>query len=159
MQGVAFAQDVERFDGGTDDRWGDTVGEEVGTAALAEHVDDFLATGGKSSDSTSESLAKRTGVDVHAAIGVVEFAYAVTGGADNTCRVAFVDHDECVIFLGKVTDLVHGSHISVHGEHTVGDDDAETLCLCGLELTFQVLHVGVGVAVAYSLAESYAVND
>ena len=83
----------------------------------------------------------------------------MSGGTNDTCRVAFIHHDECVIFLSQVADFVHRRHVSVHGEDAVGDDDAEALFLCCLKLAFEVFHVGVSVAVAFCFAEAHAVND
>ena len=73
--------------------------------------------------------------------------------------MALIDHDEGVILLCEVADLVHRGYIAVHGEHTVGADDAETLSLGLLEALLQLLHVGIGVAVALGLAETHAIDD
>ena len=79
--------------------------------------------------------------------------------AHHAGRVALVHHDEGVVLLGQVTYLVHGGHVAVHREDAVGHDDAEALLLRGLQLALQVLHVGVGVAVALGLAQAHAVDD
>ena len=52
-------------------------------AALTQHVDDFLAAGGESSEGSSERLAQRAGVDVYAAVSLEKFADTVTCCADN----------------------------------------------------------------------------
>ena len=83
----------------------------------------------------------------------------MTGSAHHTCRVALVHHHQCVVLLCQVTDLVHGSHVAVHREHTVGNDDAETLGLSLLKALLQFLHVGIGIAVALCLAQTHAVDD
>ena len=41
-------QQVEHREAGPDNRWGEAVAEQVGTRALAEHFDEFLAAGGES---------------------------------------------------------------------------------------------------------------
>lgn len=48
-------EEVEDFHGGTNDGWGDRVGEEVGTSTLADQLDDLLVAGGVSSGGSSES--------------------------------------------------------------------------------------------------------
>ena len=79
--------------------------------------------------------------------------------ADDASGVALVDHDECIVLLGKVTDAVDRSDIAVHGEDTIGDNDAEALGLCLLEAVLKLLHVGIGVAVALGFAEAHTVDD
>ena len=83
----------------------------------------------------------------------------MAGSTHNTCRVALVHHNQCVVLLCQVTDLVHGSHVAVHREHTVGYDDAETLSLSLLKALLQLLHVGIGIAVALCLAQAHTVDD
>ena len=73
--------------------------------------------------------------------------------------MAFVYHHESVVFLGQIAYLIYRRHIAVHGEYSVGDDDAEALLLCLLQASLQVLHVGVGIAVALCLAQPHAVDD
>ena len=73
--------------------------------------------------------------------------------------MALIDHDQRVVLLGKGADLVQRGGVAVHGEDTVGDDDAETLLLGLLEALLQLVHVGVGVAVADGLAQTHAVDD
>ena len=73
--------------------------------------------------------------------------------------MALVNHYEGVILLCQVADLVHRSDVSVHTEHSVSNDDAESLSLGLLETTLQVFHIGICVAVAYGFAETHTVND
>ena len=83
----------------------------------------------------------------------------MAGSTYNTSRVALVHHYQCIVLLCQVTDLVHGSHVAVHREHTVGYDDAETLGLSLLKALLQFLHVGIGIAVALCLAQTYTVDN
>ena len=53
----------------------------------------------------------------------------MTRRAYDTGRVRLVHHNQCVIFLGKLANLVHRSDIAVHGEHAVRGDDTVTLGL------------------------------
>ena len=73
--------------------------------------------------------------------------------------MTFVDHHECIVFFGEITDLVDRCHVAVHREHAVGHNDAEALFLRGLQLTFKVFHVGIGIAIALGFAEANAVDD
>ena len=96
---------------------------------MAQEVDDFLLTRSEATHGAAEGLAECARVDVHAVVGVEELADAVSRLADNAGGVAFVHHHEGVVLLSKVADLVHRSHISVHGEYAVRADDAEALSL------------------------------
>ena len=49
---------------------GNGVGEKIRTAALTEHINDFLTSSGESTHCTSESFTESAGVDVYATIGV-----------------------------------------------------------------------------------------
>ena len=73
--------------------------------------------------------------------------------------MALIDHHEGIVLLCQVTDLIHRSDVAVHGEDPVGDDDAEACGLGFLEDALEVLHVGVLIAVALSLAQTHAVDD
>ena len=156
---VGLVEHLEGLEGCADDAGGHGVGEEVRARALAQEVDDLLTAGGEAAHGAAEGFAQGAGVDIDAAIGVVELADAAAGLADDACGVALIDHDEGVVLLGEVADAVHGGDVAVHGEDAVGHDDAEALFLGGLELALEVVHVGVGVAVALGLAEAHAVDD
>ena len=73
--------------------------------------------------------------------------------------MTLIHHNQCIVFLGQIADLIHRSHITVHREHTIGDDDTEALCLCFLQTFLQFCHVGIRIAVTFGLAEAHAVND
>ena len=159
VQFVAFAQHAKHFDSGADDGRGQRVGEEVGARTLAQHVDDLPAAGGEAAYGAAEGLAQRARQDVDLAAAVVEFGDAAAGFTQHACRVALVDHDQSVVFLGQGADFVERGGIAVHREYAVGADDAETLCLRLLETLLQVGHVGIGVTVTYGFAETHAVDD
>ena len=76
-----------------------------------------------------------------------------------TCRVALVDHYESIVFLCKVANLVHRSHVAIHREYTISYDDAETLFLSLLQAALEVGHIGIGVAITLCLTKTYTVND
>ena len=79
--------------------------------------------------------------------------------SNNTSRVTLVNHNECVVLLSQVANLVHRSNVAVHREYAVGADYAETLSLSLLKTLLEFLHIGIGIAVALSLAKTYAVDD
>ena len=135
------------------------IGEEVRTAALTEHVYDFLTACGEAAHCAAEALAKRAGVDVYAAVEVEELCHSPSVFAHYACAVALVYHHQGVVLFCQVADLVHRGDVAVHGEDTVCDDDAETLCLGLLEAFFKLCHISVCVAVTHGLAEAYAVYD
>ena len=83
----------------------------------------------------------------------------MTCATDDTCGVALIDHHHRVVLLRKLIDLVKRADIAVHGEHAIGSYDAETLGLCGLELSFEIRHIAVGVTVTHGFAQTYAVDD
>ena len=159
MQAVAFFQHLEHFQTGADNARCKRVGEEVRTTALAQHVDDFLAASGESSECAAKGFAQRSRVDVHAAVGVFQLTHAVTGGTNHACRVALVYHHQSIILLCQVANLIHRCHVAIHREHAVGADDAETLCLCFFQAFLQFGHVAVGIAVTLGLAQPNAVDD
>ena len=156
---VALVEHFEGLDGRSHHRGRNGVGKEVGAAALTQHVDDFLATGGKSAHCTAEGFAERTGVEVYAVVGVEELGNATAGLAYNTGRMTFVDHDQGIVLFGQVANLVDGRHVAIHRKDAIGHDDAEALLLRCLQLIFEVGHVGVGIAVALGLAQAHAVDD
>ena len=80
---VALAQHLERLDGSADDCGRNAVGEEIRTTALAQDVDNLLATCRETAHCTTKSLTERAGVDVYTAVSLEKFADAVTRCADN----------------------------------------------------------------------------
>ena len=79
--------------------------------------------------------------------------------ADKAGSVTIVNHYQCVVFFCQVADFVHLGNISVHREHSIGNDDPVTLSLRNLQLLFEVSHVGVFVSVAYGFTKTNTVND
>ena len=73
--------------------------------------------------------------------------------------MALVDHHQRVVPLGQRADPVERRGIAVHREDAVRYDDAEALRLRLFEALLQLVHVGVGVAVAHGLAQTHAVDD
>ena len=92
-------------------------------------------------------------------MSLIQLAYSMPCGTYHTGRVWLVHHYQCIVFLGKIANLIHWSYIAVHREHTVRNNNTETLCLRFLQTSFHVLHVSVGITVALCLAKTYSVND
>ena len=81
--------------------------------------------------------------------------------AEMPVRVAIVDHDEGAEALGEVADFLQLRHVAVHGEDAVGGDQLEARAV-GLRLLqprLQLVHVGIGEAIALRLAEPDPVDD
>ena len=76
-------------------------------------------------------------------------------------RVAIVDHRQRAVALGEITDGGEVGDIAVHREDAVGDDQLEARArgVGLLEARFELVHVGIGVAVAARLAQPDAVDD
>ena len=159
LQGVGLAHHLEHTDASGHEAWSHRVGEEVRTAALTQHVDDFLATCGETTHGTAEGLAEGTGQDLDLATEVIVLGDTTTRAADHASGVALVDHHHGVVFLCQFIDLVERADVAVHREHTVGDDKTETAALCILQLLLKVGHVGIGIAETLCLAETHAVDD
>ena len=159
MDRGVFLHQAEHFETGTDDGGSQRVGEQVRTAALAQHVDNLFLAGGEAAEGTAKRFAQCACIDIHTAIGVAKLAHAVAGSAYHTCRVRLVDHHHGIVFLSQVADFLHRGHVAVHREHTIGADQAETLCLSLLQAFLQFGHVGVGIAVTLGLAQAHAVDD
>ena len=159
LQGVGLAHHLEHADAGSHEAGGHAVGEEVGTAALTEHVDNLFLTGGEATHCAAEGFAEGAGEDFDFAAQVVALGDTAAGLADYAGRVALIDHDHSVVFVGQLVDFVERADVAVHREDTVGDDDAEAVFLGSLELLLEVGHIGVGVAVALGFAEADTVDD
>ena len=126
---------------------------------MTQQIDDLFATRGKTTYRTTEGFAECTGDDFHFATEVIEFGYTVSGLTDYAGRVAFVHHDESVVFLCQFVNLIQRTYIAVHREDTVGRNDTETLCLCLLQFGFEVRHIAIRIAITDCLTQAYAVND
>ncbi len=159
VQFVALAEHAEHLDSGSHHGGRQRVGEKIGARTLAQHVDDLLAARREPPHGTSEGLAQRAGQDVDLSAQVVKFGDAAARLAQNTGRMALVDHHQSVVFLSQGADLVQRSGIAVHREDPVGADDAETLRLRFLETLLQFGHVGIGITIAHGLAQTHAVDD
>ncbi len=75
--------------------------------------------------------------------------------------MALVDHDQGVVFIRQVADLVQGGQQAIHGEYPVGDDDlmAGVVRVGLFELLLQGLHIPVVIAVPLCFAKPDPVDD
>ena len=150
---------AEELDAGTYHCGRQRVREEVGTRTLAQHVDDLGMARREAAHGAAEGLAQRARQDVNLAAQTVQLGDAAARLAQHSSRVALVNHNHRVILVGQSADLVQRGGIAVHREDSVRHDDAETLSLRTLQAILQLRHVGVGIAVTYRLAQTYAVDD
>ena len=72
-----------------------------------------------------------------------------------------VDHDERIVPVGQVADVVQACNDAVHREHAIGRDQLRARPGCGglLESRLQFVEIVVRVAQALRLAEPDAVDD
>jgi hypothetical protein len=151
-----------RAGGGGDGRR-ERVAEQVRARALAQPVDDLLATAGVAAAGAAQRLAQRAGDDVDPAHHIAVFVRAAAGGTDEPDGMRVVDHHHCVVTLGEVADGRQVRDHTVHREHAVGGDEpvagAGRVAQALLELHHVVAIVEVVVAHALRLAEADAVDD
>ena len=159
LQFVGFAHHLEHTDTGGNQAGGHGVGEEVGTAALAQHIDDFLLSGCESTHSTAKGFTQCSGKNLDLAAKVVAFGYTTTGLTDDAGTVTLVNHNHSVVLLSQLVNLVQGADISVHREYAVCYDNAEAVLLGSFQLFLQVGHIGIGITVALSFAKADTVDD
>ena len=75
--------------------------------------------------------------------------------------MALVYHDQGVVLVGQIANLVQLGHVAVHRKHPVGNNNftADSCRVSSLELHFEVGHVVVGIAISLGLAEADPVNN
>ena len=81
---------------------------------MTEQIDNLFTTGGKSSQCTAESLTQRSGINIYTSVSLIQLAYAMTSGTYHTGRVGFIHHYQRIVFLGKITNLIHRSYVAIH---------------------------------------------
>ena len=159
LQFVGTSEDLEGLDTSRSNHRRNGVREEIWTATLTQQVDNLFLSCCETAHRTAKGFAQRACDDLHFAAEVIEFGHTVSCFADHSGRVRFIDHDESVVFLRELVDLIQRADIAVHREHTVRRYDAEALCLCFFQFLLQICHVSVGVAVTHRFAEAHAVDD
>ncbi len=76
-------------------------------------------------------------------------------------RVAIVDQHQRAVTVGQFADLLQLGDIAVHREHAVAGDELEAGAggVRLFEAILELVHVGIGEAVALGFAEAHAVDD
>ncbi len=126
---------------------------------MAQHIDNFLPTGGEPPDCPAKRLAQRTGNRVHLAENIIEFGDSLPRLPYHARRVALVHHHQSVVFPGQLHDPIHGCHVAIHREHPIRDNHPETLLLGLFQFLFKVVHIRVGIPVTFRLTEAHPIND
>ena len=83
----------------------------------------------------------------------------MTGCSHHSCRVRLVDHHQRVVFFSQIAYFIYRRHVPVHRKHAVGANNTKALRLCFFQTAFQICHIGVGIAIAFGLAQPYAVDN
>ena len=96
-------------------------GEDKAACFILEIVDDYLAGAGIAALGT-ESLAERAHENVRLAGAAKMLKRAMTGFADNTCSVGFVNHRQQMIFFAQLYECRQVNNIAVHTENCVADN-------------------------------------
>ena len=158
---IALVDHIEGFQRGADNHRGQRIGEEIGSRALAQHVDHGLARRGETAHGAAERLAERAGDDVDLAEHAAMLRRAAAARAHEAMGMAIIDHGQRVIGLRQRHDLVEPSDIAIHREDAIGDDQDVPRAIGPrlFQLDFQVGHVGIGIAIAFRLAQPHAIDD
>ena len=153
---IGFDRDLERLEGPGGDRGGERVGEQIGPRPLAQKIDDRLRGGDEAAHAAAERLAERPGHDVDAVARAGQRRRSAPLLAEMPGRMAVVDQHQRAIAVGERADLLELRDIAVHREHAVGGDELEPRArrVRLLEPVFELVHVGIGEAVALGLARA-----
>lgn len=73
--------------------------------------------------------------------------------------MALIDINVSIILLGQVVDLIQGCNITIHGEHSISNNDSLSCLLGGFEILFQVLHVQMLVPLPDGLCQPDPIDD
>ena len=151
----------KRLQSACGDRRCERVGEQVRPRPLAQEVDDGLRRGDEAAHAAAERLAEGAGDDVDALPRAGQRRRAASLLAEMPGRVAVVDQHQRAIAVGEPADLLELRHIAVHREHAVGGDQLEARAagVGLLEPVLELVHVGIGEAIAARLREPHAVDD
>ena len=150
---------VERGEARRDDGRCEAVREEVGPRALAQQLDDLAAAGDVSAARAADRLAERAGHDVDTVGHAPMLGRPAAARPDDADGVGVVDHDEGVVAVGEVADLVELREVAVHREDAVGRDQAAARAGGFHEPRLELVHVAVREPKALSLAQPDPVDD
>ena len=158
---VGLDGDFERSEGARRDRRSERVGEEIGPRPLPQEVDDRLRGGDEAAHAAAQRLAEGAGDDVDAVPRAGQRRRAAPLLAEMAGGVAVVDQHFRVVALGQRADLGELCDITVHREDAVGGDQLEAGAVGRrlLQPVLQLVHVGIGEAIAARLGKPHAVDD
>ena len=117
--------------------WGQGIAEQVGPAALAKHFDDLFTAAGKTTAGATEGFAEGTGNDVDSAHHTPVLMGTPACFTQEAAAMAFVDHNDRVVFVGHVADLIQLCDGAIHTETSVGNDDPAAEMGAFLQLCFR----------------------
>lgn len=101
------------------------IGEQVGTAALPQQIDDLLLAGGEAAGSAAQGLTEGAGDDIHPAHDTAVLRRAAAMLAHETGGVAVVHHHHGAVLVGQVAHALQVGNDAVHGEHAVSGDELD----------------------------------
>ena len=113
----------------------------------------------KSAAGAAQRLAQRTRDDIDPAHHSAMLMCSASRLADETGRMRVVDHDNRIIPVGQIADLIQLRNRPIHAERTVGHNDPAPRPLCRLQLGFEVGHRIVLVAETLRLTKPYPIDN
>lgn len=79
--------------------------------------------------------------------------------AQNSGRVAVVDHHRRIVTFRKLDDLIELGQVSVHGKHTIRGNHTQAAVLRFFQFRFQITYIRVGVTQSSGLTKPDSVDD
>src|SRR5450759_4915709 len=107
----------------------------------------------------TQGLAQRAREDVDTVDDVEELRGPAAAVADKSHGMGVVHHDQRVILLGEIADLVQRCEGPIHGEHSVGDDHPPARTSRRDQLGLEIGHIRVLVAKPPGLGQADPVNE
>jgi len=132
--------------------------EDICAYRMAKPIDDG-AVGCNEATDGSEALGESSHDEVNFIRKAEVVADASALLAEHADAVRFVNHDSCIVFLLQLDNLGQLAEVAFHAEHTIYDNQLDTLGLTLLELLLEVLHVVVLELELCGKAEATAVHD
>src|SRR5450755_4169280 len=155
------AKELDHLERGRGDAGGHRIGKQIRTRALAQQLDDFLASRSIASRGAAQRLAQRAGDDVHLGFDSAVFGRAAAAVAHETDCVRVVDHHQRPMPFRERADRAQIGDDSVHGKNAVGGDQLEARAgrVGFVQFGLEIAHVVIAVAETFCLAKPDAVDD
>lgn len=106
-------EEIEGGDAGCGDRGRVRGGEEKGTRAMVEVVDEVAAAADVAAE-RSDGFGERAHLHVDALSAVEVIDAAASVAAENSAGMGVVDHHDGSIFVGEVAEFVYRADVAVH---------------------------------------------